>query len=179
MIEEWKVIEDYPNYDVSNMGRVRNNKTMKVLSLRETGKKLKNGRYYSVSLGQGTANSFKDFKIHRLVAQAFIPNPFNKREVNHKDGDKRNNAVSNLEWCSRSENMKHAIRILGAIRHSGTENGRAKKVIRVEDGQIFGCLTDAAHACGLKSQTSISACLSGRCKTAGGYHWQYYEQEAL
>lgn len=176
-IEIWKPIENYPNYDVSNMGRVRNNKTMKVLKPYKTGGNNKSERYYYVALYQGTANSRKNFRVHRLVAETFIPNPSNKREVNHKDGDKFNNVVSNLEWCSRSENMKHAIRALGAIRHSGAENGKAKKVIRIEDGQIFGCLTDAAHACGLMDHASISACLNGRCSTAGGFHWKLVEED--
>jgi len=66
------------------------------------------GRYLSVSLRKDGEN--KMFMVHRLVALAFVENPDGKPEVNHKDGDRKNNAAKNLEWCTRSENMKHAVR---------------------------------------------------------------------
>ena len=86
--EVWKTIEDFPSYEVSNLGRVRNKKTSKLLTLIPD----KDG-YLRVHL-----NNDKNVKrVHRLVAQAFIPNKTNKDQVNHKDGDKTNNAVDNLE----------------------------------------------------------------------------------
>ena len=169
MNEEWKKIEGYSNYSVSNLGNVRNDNTGKILRPftcdREPGR-----CYLSVKLFQGKHVKSKNMRIHRLVAQAFIPNLSNKREVNHKDGDKRNNAASNLEWCSRSENMRHSFQILHQ-RHN-----RIRKVIRIEDGIVFNSITEATRACGLKSYQSIQYCLSGRNHTAGGYHWKYYEE---
>lgn len=88
-------------YLVSNDGRVYSTKTKKLL------KPMKNEKgYLCVELRRN--HTRKVMRIHRLVAGAFIPNSNNFNEVNHKDGDKENNSVANLEWCTRSQNMKHA-----------------------------------------------------------------------
>lgn len=169
MNEEWKVALGYPDYKVSNLGRVCN-KTGKILKPAKCGGA--DGRsYYTVKLSKN--GECKNVRVHRLVANAFIPNPDNKMEVNHIDGDRFNNVVSNLEWSTRSENIKHSFRVLNR------KGGRERKVVRVEDKKVFDSLTEATQACGLKSYLSIQYCLSGRNHTAGGYHWQYYEQEEL
>jgi hypothetical protein len=92
MEEEWKEIDSFPNYQVSNFGNVRNIKTLKILKPILTGK------------GYPTVNLKKQFKVHRLVAQAFIPNPEEKKEVDHIDNNKINNHISNLRWATPSEN---------------------------------------------------------------------------
>lgn len=103
-MEQWKIIEDYPNYEVSNIGRVRNKTTKYVLKPQQfIGKK-----YYYVPLWKDGAEKKK--RIHRLVAEAFIPNPQNLPEVNHKDEDPSNNSVDNLEWCSRAYNANYGTR---------------------------------------------------------------------
>lgn len=96
-----KQIKDYPNYTVSDEGLVFDtvNKTPAVVSL-------VNG-YPTVSLKNGKQR--RSIRVHTLVAQAFIPNPRNKPEVNHIDRVKTNNHVSNLEWCTRKENVAHAV----------------------------------------------------------------------
>jgi hypothetical protein len=108
MDEIWKDIAGFEGlYQISNSGRVKsflNSKNGYILSAKHSG-----GWYLSVRLTDG--NVYKSFKIHRLVADAFIPNPENKHEVNHIDGNKQNNMVSNLEWVTSSENMKHAASI--------------------------------------------------------------------
>ena len=88
-MEDWKTIADFPNYDVSSLGNIRNNKTGKPLKICA-----KSG-YYNISLVDN--NNTKTFKVHRLVALAFIENPEHKLEVNHKDKNKLNNSLSNLE----------------------------------------------------------------------------------
>lgn len=170
MKEEWKKIEGFPNYSISNLGRVRNDKTEYVLKPYIVGGK--NNQYLAVDL-----RTKKNVKVHRLVAMHFIPNPGNKREVNHIDGKHFNNKISNLEWVTGSENCFHAYRVIGRKKFFGSENHYSKKVIRVEDGKIFGSFVEAAKACGLKSHTSISQAIKGSRKTAGGYHWKIAEAE--
>ena len=98
-MEIWKTIKDFPNYSVSNTGHVRNNDTGKIL------KPLNLNGYCQVGLHYN--NNHKKCLIHRLVAQAFIPNPNNYPIVNHKDEIKNNNCVENLEWCTQLYNNQY------------------------------------------------------------------------
>lgn len=119
MIEVWKDIKNFPNYQISNFGRVKSKeritnvgiKNVKQIIRKE--KILKPLKITKGYLGTRLYNNLnaKTFKIHRLVAKYFIPNPNNLSQVNHKDGDKTNNRVDNLEWCTQTENMQHSYRI--------------------------------------------------------------------
>lgn len=97
MRESFKQIEDHPNYEVSNMGRIRNKKTNKFLS-----PYIGQGGYLYVKLDR------QNCRLHILVAKAFVPNPNNFPIVNHKRGKKTDARASQLEWCTQSENVKHA-----------------------------------------------------------------------
>jgi len=105
--------------------------------------------------------------VHRLVAEMFIPNPENKPQVNHKDGDKTNNDVSNLEWCTAKENNQHAL-------DTGLIDNEKKPVIGMKDGvgQWFKSQTEASRILGVRQGNISKVCL-GRAKTAGGYTWRY------
>lgn len=99
MIEIWKEIKHYPKYKISNFGNIKSNiKTLK--------QHIEKAGYCRVTL----YNNYKTrlVRVHRLVAEEFIPNPENKRTVNHKDTNKQNNQIDNLEWATYKENMKHA-----------------------------------------------------------------------
>lgn len=99
---EWKLIEGFDGiYSVSNYGEVRNNRTGKLMKPR------KNEKGY-LRIGLTTNGKQKCMRVHRLVAQAFIPNPENKPEVNHIDFNKENNCVNNLEWVTCKENSDHS-----------------------------------------------------------------------
>lgn len=108
MIEIWKDIKGFENiYQISNYGRIKSykkNKEGKIL--KNTNKK---GDYLSVILQY--KDNIKYTRIHRLVALAFIPNPNNYNEINHIDGNKQNNHVENLEWCTHKQNFEHAKKI--------------------------------------------------------------------
>jgi hypothetical protein len=160
-IEEWRVLEDYNSYEVSNYGRIKNRAKSECL-------KPKVGRhgYYEVTLSHRSKLSYH--LIHRLVATAFIPNPLNKPQVNHL-GSKTDNKAWMLEWCTKEENAKHA--------HANIIKNTQKVAVQGihKDGTTiqFESIADAAkHVNGVFS--GISRCCSdtiGRYKTYKGYTW--------
>ena len=116
---EWKQVENYPMYDVSSDGHVRTHqRKLRNNSILKPG--ISKAGYARVVLcNDGTK---RNIPVHRIVAEAFIPNPENKPQVNHKDGNKLNNDVSNLEWCTASENVQHSFDVLGHERQNGGMN---------------------------------------------------------
>jgi hypothetical protein len=116
--EVFKKVTVCANYSVSNYGQVRNDKRNTILSPRDL------RGYKRVSLWYN--KKANDQRIHRLVAQAFIPNPENKAEVNHKNGIRNDNRVSNLEWCTAEENVKHKVKTLNqGDTFKGINNGNS------------------------------------------------------
>lgn len=115
-MEQWKSISGYENYRVSNLGNCKSGDNVLVNKMDTVG-------YLIICVSKKSKS--KTFRIHRLVATAFIPNPENKPQVNHKNGVKTDNRVDNLEWVTRSENINHAFKNglinLKGERHSATK----------------------------------------------------------
>ena len=173
MKEIWKDIEGFEGYyQISNMGRVK--------SLERT---VWNGRGYQKvpeKILEGGDNGYgylkvelckegkvKTCRIHRLVAMAFIPNPNNLPEVNHKDKIRTNNKVENLEWCTSQYNVEYS-------------QGKAVIGINKVSGLIleFPSVREAERQTGIAS-SNICACLKGRLKSTGGYYWFYADSEEV
>ena len=164
-MEKWKIINNFSNYEISTEGRVRNLKTQYILK----GRPSKNG-YLQVSIKSDIDSNVKNQYIHRLVAIHFIENPDNKKEVNHIDGNKLNNTLENLEWCTSSENQKHRQNILGKRKTSQRRIGKFSK-----DGELleeFDSIISAAQSFN-KSRVNIDNALQKKQKTAYGYVWEY------
>ena len=173
MQEEWRDIIGYEGlYQVSNFGRVRSLPHWQVYQnghkhyykgcIRKLAKSQGKNGYLHVRLGAKGRQTY----VHILVAEAFLDKPDGKTEVNHIDGDKTNNNVDNLEWCTRAENMHHCAHV------SGKYTGIAK--IRIEcseTGEIFDSLTEASKKKGV-NLGHLSEVIRGNRNMAGGYHWK-------
>lgn len=166
MKETWKFVDGYNSrYKVSSLGRVCSLCSSKPKLLQ---KFLDKHGYETVYLYNGSKKSRKMHMVHRLVAQAFIPNLENKPHVNHKDGCPTHNYVSNLEWVTRSENIRHAIDVLHR------KPGKCIPVKCIETGEIFESQRAASLALGL-SRNSVCIALGKRvknCNTAAGKHFE-------
>ena len=193
MKEQWKPIEGTDGaYEVSNSGKIRSNNYLghggqKELSLAKDQKGYLRVRIFM-------AGTRKTVKVHREVAKAFIPNPDNKPEVNHKDGNKENNRVDNLEWSTSLENTLHAYetglkeKTRARCREMGITVGRAalekareeKKTpiiaTRLSDGAVFEYPSQAEAAAATGAfQANIHKVANGKRKSTNGFAFAYKE----
>ena len=194
MVEVWKDIEGYEGlYQVSNTGKVKSlNYKMKKI---EKELKLHGDRKGYLTTSLCVNGKMKTIKVHRAVAMAFIPNPDNKPEVNHKDGDKTNNCVSNLEWATPKENALHAFKT--GLKSGSVEKGkwlaenygtkvlkenslkRRKPIIatKLDDGEeiFFESAADAERRLGV-AHTYISLVCRGKKYSSKGYTFRYADK---
>jgi hypothetical protein len=152
------VVDGFPMYKVCSSGRVYSVKRSKWLKPQNRG-----GGYMYVDLGKENPR-----RVHRLVAQAFIPNPDGKPHVNHIDGNKQNNKVENLEWCTRSENTIHAYRtgLMNIPRHELRHNARLSKkdVLYIRKSHLSGTPQSV-----LAKQYNV--CQSGISRIVNNKYW--------
>ena len=160
--EHWKVIPDTDGmYYISSHGRAYSKFRNKVMKLHMT----KSGYYY-IRYREFSSSKERNKKVHRLVAQAFIQPPSKEQNtVNHKDGNKCNNHIDNLEWVTQQENINHAF-------SEGLHHNPKKPVLCVELNKVFPSVREAGRVLGISSQHIPSACKSSN-RTAGGYTWRY------
>ena len=161
-MEIWLDIEGYPNYQVSSMGRIKNIKTNNFLKPRPDA-----SGYLRVYLFDGHGNG-RDKLVHRLVADAFYDGCHDGLDVNHLNGLKSDNFIGNLEFCTRSDNLKHAYRTNLRDR----PQNRCKPVRIVETGEVFNSVRECARYLGCR-HSNISLCLSGVQNTCYGYHFEF------
>lgn len=174
--EIWKDIKGYEElYQVSNMGRI---KSLKRKAKNKNGYRITNEKiikpvltstckYYTVGLCKNKKR--KILLVHRLVAQAFIPNPNNYKEVNHKDENKQNNNVNNLEWCNHQYNM-HYGKCLKMI----SINQHRKKINQYDlEGNFIKQWESVSDIKKELNITNIASCCKGRYKQCNGYIWKY------
>lgn len=154
-----KDIQGYEGlYQVTSCGKVWSYQSEKFLKPR------RNKDYLRVALCKDGGR--KDYYIHRLVAEAYLPNPEGLSQVNHKDENKENNALPNLEWCDQSYNSNYG------SRNERMAKSLSKPVFCVELNRTFDGAHAAARELGLH-QSSVSRCCTGERKTTGGFHFRY------
>ena len=171
MKEEWRPIKGYEGlYEVSNMGRVKSFHSGKEIIISASNDY---AGYKAVTLAKRT---HKRVRVHRLVAEAFVPNPMNLSVVNHLDGDKKNNNVYNLEWCSAKENANHAIK-------TGLTNLTVapKPVIAHKDDKLVGMFRSIGE-CAEKlncDKSNVSGVIHGKLKTHHGFTFKLVNSDDL
>ncbi len=172
--EVWKDIPHYEGrYLISNQGRVFSLLTKKYLSVQQ-----RDDGYLTIKLSNAKGKRKHEY-IHRLVALAFIDNPNNYPEVNHKNEIKTDNRVENLEWCDREYNINYGSRIERVSKKLTNYEQFSKEVQQLKDGQVlatYPSIKEAERVTGIYNSNIVKVC-QGKRKTAGGYQWRYKQED--
>ena len=163
--EYWRPVVEYEGlYMVSNWGRVKSLKFGKERILKQSKDKF---GYLYVDLYKN--NIKKKYKVHRLVAEAFLPNPYNLLQVNHRDENKLNNNVDNLEWCTNEYNINYGTRT------ERVAEKLSKIVLQYDLEGNFIKEWKSTMECGRNeyNQGNVTLCCQGKRKTHKGYIWKY------
>ena len=154
-------LENYSSYEIYEDGRIYSYKSRKWLTL-----KPRRDGYIRVRLVNDNGE-IKDLYLHRIIAQTFIPNPDNLPQVNHKDENKGNSCVDNLEWCNAKYNANYGTRNERIIK------SQEKKVYCVELNKVFDSIKAAQEELRIKGHHIGEVC-NGKRKSCDGYHWEWY-----
>jgi hypothetical protein len=165
-MEVWEVVDGYPNYEVSDLGGVRHlDGKVKQVSLRQT------SGYVIVRL-KSDLTGWRTVSVHRLVAKAFVPNPGNKKEVDHRDRNRANNRADNLQWVTGKENCANRTPPIIAPRSRKTRQYSLAGSFLME----WQSAAAAAEALGLQRR-NVARCSQGVRQTTGGFKWVYADLE--
>lgn len=179
--EQWKKIQGFENYSVSDLGRVRNDTTGKIISIYHD-----KGNYSMVYLFDNGKR--KAFRVHQLVARMFIPNPNNYETVNHIDTNHDNNRVDNLEWLSVGENSRRfQLEQISEEQRERRRNHCYKMYARAQEvngkgikcketGVVYPSISECSRQMGIGS-SSISRAVNGLIESTKGYHFEFTEKE--
>ncbi len=171
-------VKDFPNYYITDTGDIYSRNYNHTGRIKKLKPKVNKFGYFMVALN---GSAWK--QIHRLVAEAFLPNPENKPQVNHKNGIKGDNRVENLEWATASENVLHRFRVLkqenpkSMLGKTGAKYPNVKIVQQIKNGEIinsFYGICEAERKTGI-SFSNIARCCRGERNYAGGFQWKYKE----
>ena len=191
--EIWKDIKGYEGlYQISNKGNIKS--LSRITGIKKYGihrlkekilKPIKCGKYYQIYLCKN--NKAKAFYVHRLVGENFIDNSNCYTDINHKDGNTHNNNVENLEWCTRSYNIKHSYKVLNRkVNVNGFIEYREKHKRKVNQYDLDGnfikqwnYIKEAENFLNIKSIGRISECCNNKRKSAFGYKWKYVENTTI
>jgi hypothetical protein len=170
MVEIWKKISWAVDYEVSNLGNIRSSKYGSARLLKPTMRK----GYYMVCIR--AENTIKQATLHRLVADAFVPNPYGYTIVNHKDENKTNNNANNLEWCTPQYNVTYK------NAHKKSEEKHKKKVFKYSINGEYICSYNSMIEAEKETKV-MSESISRSCRKintiAGGYVWRWYKKENI
>lgn len=168
-MDDWRTIKDFPIYEVNKEGQIRNRRTGHIKKPR-----LDDWGYHQVGLSRGVHGKNHSKTVHRLVAEAFIDGDHTGLQVNHKDGNKTNNHIDNLEFVSGSQNVQHAYDT--GIRKPSGGRGPIRPIRIIETGETFDNMADCARYVGGDSG-NICRCIHEPYRTYKGYHYEVVDDE--